>query len=156
MRTGVVLALMFALSACAGLQARDPIQAYVVGVQPLQGQGLELRMMLKLRVQNPNDTPVTYNGVSVGMEVQGRNFASGVTDASGTIPRFGETVIEVPVSISALRVLRGAAGVLNSPGDRIAYELKGKLAATAFNTIRFNSKGEFTLPEGVYDNSTRD
>lgn len=145
-----LLAIMSLTAGCAGLQQRDPVQAYVVGVEPLPGQGLEVRMMVKLRVQNPNETPITYDGVSVALEVQGRTFASGVSNASGSVERFGETVINVPVSISALRALRSAAGVINSPGDRIQYELKGKLAGAAFRTVRFNSKGEFTLPNGVY------
>ena len=60
------------LCSCASLQPRDPLQVTVAGIEPLQGQGLELRMNLKLRVQNPNDAPVEYNGVAVQMDVQGK------------------------------------------------------------------------------------
>ena len=70
----------------------------VAGIEPLQGQGLELRMNVKLRVQNPNDAPLDYNGVAVEMDVQGKTFATGVADLSGTIPRFGEAVISVQMS----------------------------------------------------------
>lgn len=133
---------------CASLGARDPVEVYVVGVEPLQGAGLELRMNVKLRVQNPNDTPITYNGISIGMNVQGRRFASGVSDASGTIDRFGEAVVEVPVSISVFRAAQSAAQVFgpNATG-KIQYELRGKLAGTTFNSVRFNSKGEMELPK---------
>lgn len=129
---------------------RDPIQVYVVGIEPLQGQGLELRMLVKLRVQNPNDTPIQYDGVSVAMNVEGRTFASGVTDAAGNVPRFGESVINVPVSISALRVLRGAATIAGMQPNKIDYELKGKLAGPVFKSVRFNSKGEVSLPKDIY------
>src|SRR5262245_23995663 len=84
------------LCGCASMQARDPLQVTVAGIEPLQGQGLELRMNVKLRVQNPNDAPVEYNGVAVQMDVQGKTFASGVSDAAGTVPRFGEAVVSVP------------------------------------------------------------
>lgn len=143
-------ALLFLTSGCASLAQRDPVEAYVVGVEPLQGAGLELRMLIKLRVQNPNDAPIDYQGVAVSMSVQGKRFATGVSDAAGSIPRFGESVIEVPVSISAFRLVGRAMDVLGSERtDKIEYELRGKLAGPAFNSLRFNSKGEMALPEGL-------
>ncbi|HET7524769.1 MAG TPA: LEA type 2 family protein, partial [Burkholderiaceae bacterium] len=74
------------LSACAVMPGSDPVQVQVVGVDPLQGEGLELRFLCKLRVQNPNDTPITYNGIYLELEVRGSTFATGVSDASGTVP----------------------------------------------------------------------
>jgi len=138
------------ISACANMPHRDPVEVYVVGVEPLQGEGLELRMSVKLRVQNPNDTPIEYSGVAITMDVDGRTFASGVSDASGSVPRFGESVISVPVSISALRALRSAATIAGTHPDKIAYQLKGKLAGPLFNSVRFTSKGEVSLPGDVY------
>jgi LEA14-like dessication related protein len=142
-------ALLFLTSGCASMARRDPIEAYVVGVEPLQGAGLEFRMLVKLRVQNPNDVEIAYDGVSVSMNVQGKRFATGVSDAAGTIPRFGEAVIDVPVSISAFRLVGRAMEVLGTQGtDKIEYELRGKLAGPAFNSVRFTSTGELRLPEG--------
>src|SRR3982750_2614102 len=81
------------MSGCAALQPRDPLQVTVAGIEPLQGQGLELRMNVKLRVQNPNDASVDYKGVAVEMQVQGKTFATGVASIAGTVPGFGEAVI---------------------------------------------------------------
>ena len=36
-----------------------------------------------------NDLPLDFNGVSVTMNVQGKRFATGVSDAGGSVPRFG-------------------------------------------------------------------
>jgi LEA14-like dessication related protein len=139
--------LMVGLSACASLQTRDPLQVTVAGIEPLQGQGMELRLMVKLRVQNPNDAPVNYNGVSLEMDVQGKSFASGVSDETGTVPRFGESVISVPVTISAFRMVRQAIGMMHGDGvNKIQYEMKGKLSSSAFTATRFSTKGEFDLP----------
>jgi LEA14-like dessication related protein len=136
------------LSACASLQQHDPVQVFVVGVEPLAGQGLELRMMVKLRVQNPNDAPIDYNGVSVQMDVQGKSFASGVSDESGSVPRFGETVIDVPVSVSAFRMARQAIDLMSHEFQgKLTYELSGKLAGPTFKSVRFKSKGDFTMPD---------
>ncbi len=153
-RHRVVCALMamaaLLVSACATLQGRDPPQVTVAGIEPLQGQGMELRLLVKLRVQNPNDSPIDYNGVALQMDVQGKAFASGVSDAHGSVPRFGEAVIAVPVTISAFRIVRQAIGMVHGDGSgRLAYEMKGKLSGSTFSTTRFATKGEFELPAGV-------
>lgn len=141
------LATSLALAACTGLAPRDPLQVTVAGVEALPGEGLELRLLLKLRVQNPNDAPIDYNGVSVNLEVQGRTFATGVSDASGTVPRFGEAVIGVPVTVSALRMARQVMGIMDGePVDKIRYDMSGKLNGAGFGYVRFRSQGEFTLP----------
>jgi len=137
---------------CASLQGRDPIQVIVAGVEPLQGEGLELRMLVKLRIQNPNDLPLDFNGVSVELDVQGKRFATGVSDAAGSVPRFGEAIVDVPVSISVFRIARQAIGVMtNEYRGKLAYEMTGKLAGPAFNSVRFQSKGELTLPAEVFE-----
>ena len=137
------------LGACASLQGGDPLQVTVAGIEPLQGEGMELRLMVKLRVQNPNDAQIDYNGVALTMDVQGKSFASGVSDETGSVPRFGESVISVPVTISAFRMLRQAVGMMHG-GDvpKISYEMKGKLSGSAFSTHRFSTKGEFELADG--------
>jgi hypothetical protein len=40
------------------------------------------------------------------MDVQGKTFATGVSDAGGSVPRFGDAIISVPVTVSALRMVR--------------------------------------------------
>jgi len=142
------LAMLFAcavlfMNGCATLQG-DPLQVTVVGIEPLQGEGMELRLMVKLRVQNPNDAPIDYRGVALTMDVQGKTLASGVSDSSGTVPGFGEAVIAVPVSISAFRMARQALALKDNTG-KIAYEMKGKLSSSGFATKRFSANGEFDL-----------
>ncbi|MDH4261044.1 MAG: LEA type 2 family protein [Gammaproteobacteria bacterium] len=143
--------LLFALAAlallgCSTLSHQDPLQVTVVGIEPLKGEGLELRMMVKLRVQNPNDTPVDYSGVYVKLDVQDRTFATGVSDASGSVAGFNESIISVPVTVSVLRMARQVMGVLDGkPVDEIRYSMSGKLNRSAFRSLRFQSKGEFTL-----------
>src|SRR5690606_6714307 len=81
------------LAACAAFSPRDPLIVQVAGIQPLTGEGLELRMLVKLRVQNPNDVAIDYHGVALDLEVNGRRLASGVSDQQGSVPRFGENVL---------------------------------------------------------------
>lgn len=145
-----IFALAYALmvlAGCAALQGRDPLQVTVAGIEPLQGQGMELRMLVKLRVQNPNDTPVDYNGAAVEMKVQGKTFATGVSDASGSVPRFGEAIVSMPVTVSAFRLARQAVAMVRRGGKgTITYDLTGKLSGSALSSMRFRTQGEFDLP----------
>ena len=143
----MVSAAALILGACATLQGGDPVQVTVAGVESLPGEGIELRMLVKLRVQNPNDTPLEYDGVYLKLDVQEKTFATGVADVRGSVPRFGESVIAVPVTVSMLRMVRHAMGMLDGkPIDKIRYEMEGKLNAPALGATRFQSQGEFTLP----------
>ena len=139
------------LAACSALPTRDPPQVTVAGVTPLQGQGLEMRMLVKLRVQNPNDSQIDYNGVSLKLEVLDKTLATGVSDQAGTVPRFGESVIEVPVTISAMNMARQALGALGGgkPPTKIDYQLTGKLNGSLFSTVKFKSAGTLDLPKSL-------
>jgi len=148
MAVTVVALAPLSLHGCAIFQRSDPLQVTVAGIEPMegQGQGLELRLLVKLRVQNPNDAPVDFNGVALEMDVQGKTFATGVSDAAGSVPRFGETVITVPVTASAFRMLGEAYTLFRSGGSgKITYEMTGKLNGSGFNSVHFRTQGEFDL-----------
>ena len=143
----MVAAAPLALQGCALFKGHDPLQVTVLGVEPQDSQGMELRMLVKLRVQNPNDAPIDYNGVELEILVEGKTFATGVSDASGSVPRFGEAVITVPVTVSAFSMLGEAFGMMHAAGSgKITYEMKGKLNSSGFSSTHFRSQGEFDLP----------
>jgi LEA14-like dessication related protein len=137
----VIVAL--ALAGCASLAARDPLEVAVAGIEPMpdKGEGLELRLLVRLRVQNPNPDAISYGGAFVKVEVQDRTFATGVTDVGGTLPGFSEAVVEVPVTVSMLRMVRQVMGMKGAAeADQIRYSMSGKLGAH-----RFSASGEFSL-----------
>ena len=139
---------LLCLGGCTTLPSHDPLQVTVAGIEPLEGEGLELRMLTKLRVQNPNDSAIDYRGVYVKIELQGKTFATGVTDATGTVPAFGESVIEVPVTASAMRMAHQFFGLVNArePPDKLQYSMSGKLSGGGtFGSQRFEASGEFSL-----------
>ena len=149
-----LMPLLFALlSGCATLSGGDAPNVRVVGLEPLPSEGLEVRFALKLRVQNPNENALQYDGMSVNLDLDGRGLASGVSNVSGEIPRFSDAVLTVPVSISAFSAIRqlwaragdmqGRGGALGQP---IVYSLKGKLGASGGSGVtRFSDKGELNM-----------
>ena len=143
-----ITAMVLTLAGCETVTRPDALRVTVAGVEPLQGEGLELRFMVRLRVQNPNDAAVDFDGVAVDLEVNGKNLASGLSDRKGTVPRFGETLIDVPVSVSAFAAMRQALGLSDAAArGELPYVVSGKLAGGLFGTVRFSQSGTLRMPQ---------
>ena len=147
MRKLILLLLTAGLGACASLSFTDPLNISVAGVQPLPGEGLELRLAITIRIQNPNDAQVNYTGAALDLDLNGRKLASGVSDAAGTVPRYGEAVFTIPVTITAFDVARQLLGFMGDSDSRdISYRVRGKLEGGFFRTRRFSDEGSFQMP----------
>jgi LEA14-like dessication related protein len=147
---GRILALCMAVlvAGCATLGLAQPVSVNIVGIEPLPSEAMEGRFAVRLRVQNPNEQPVDYDGISLDLAVRGAMLARGVSDQQGTIPRFGETVITVPVSVPVSALLRQALGVAAADTLRTDYELRGRLAGPGIGGgVRFDSRGAFSFPQ---------
>lgn len=140
---------LFALGGCAGMPGSDPLKVTLAGVESLPGEGMEVRMAVKLRIQNPNDAAVNFDGVALTLELRGMDFASGVSDAQGSVPRFGEAVLVVPVTVSAFAMARQAYSFAMGDRAKVAFVARGKLASGGFGGTRFDTQGEFDLPGGL-------
>jgi len=148
----VLLTTLMTLIGCATLFFSDPLRVNVVGIEPLPSQGMELRFAVKLRVQNPNNNALTYDGLVLNLEVQDHNFASGVSNAQGTVPRFGESVLVIPVTLTAAAVLRQFLSLATGDLRKINYVARGKVSGTGFGNVLFESSGELALP-GILGNA---
>ena len=144
----LVALVSLALAGCASLVHREPVRINVVGLEPIPGEGMEMRFKVKLRVQNPNETAIDFDGLALDLDLNGRPFATGVSDRAGSVPRFGETLIEIPVSVSAIAVVRQALGVIEGDGKaEVPYALRGRLAGGLLGGMRFSDSGTLKLPD---------
>lgn len=146
LRRWLVMALCVSLMGCAGLAQRDPVNVSIVGIEPLAGEGLEARFAIKLRVQNPNDAPLGFDGVALDLELADAPFGSGVSDQRGSVPRFGDIVIVVPMTVPVTAILRQLYSFATRQPETVGYRLRGKLGGTGLGGIRFESRGEVALP----------
>lgn len=150
LRSALAVLAAALLAACASLPGRDAPRVHVVGLDALPGQGLELRFAVKLRVQNPNDEPIDYDGIALDLDIDGKALATGVSDQAGRVPRFGEAVFSVPVSVSVFAAMRQALAVAEGAKvDKLPYVLRGKLAGGVFGTLRFTDEGTLSWPGRV-------
>lgn len=137
------------LGGCAGVLGREPLRVNLVGVEPLPGEGLEMRLAVKLRVQNPNEVPLEFQGVSLDLDVGGQSFAFGVSPERGQVPAFGETVLTVPASVSAWAVVRQVIGLASGERRRFDVRLRGRLHGPALGGVPFESTAEIELPASL-------
>jgi len=145
MQATALLATVALLSACVGLTKLSAPRVNLAGIESLPSDGLELRFMLKLRVQNPGDADLRYDGVWAEVELRGQPLASGGAPVKGVVPRFGEAVLMVPVTASGLSIARQVISLLRSSreGDglgMVAYALRGRLGDTGLGGGRASSR----------------
>jgi LEA14-like dessication related protein len=150
-RSAALAALLgLALIGCA---TREPLKVSLAGIAPLEGAGMETRFMARIRVQNPNDTPVAFDGLSVEVELNGRSFASGVSDTSGEIARFGESLVELPVTVPGSAIIRQVLGFMMGDRSKVTYRVRGFFNTEGSGRARFDSTGEIDLPTSPSDNN---
>ena len=144
----LVVLVSLILAGCASLMQREPVRINVVGLEPIPGEGMEMRFKVKLRVQNPNETAIDFDGLALDLDLNGKAFASGVSDRAGSVPSFGETLVEIPVSVSAIAVVRQALGVIEGDAKaEVPYALRGRLAGGLLGGMRFSDSGTLKLPD---------
>jgi LEA14-like dessication related protein len=137
------------LPGCAALTGLEPMRVNVVAVEPLPSEGMEVRMTVKLRVVNPNDVALDFDGIWVELDVDGAPLASGVSSERGSVPRYAETVLAVPVSISAVAVLRQMLGLAKGRSTSVRYALRGRLGRLGGGSSRFTSSGDIDFPGNI-------
>jgi LEA14-like dessication related protein len=140
-------ALSLLLAACAALAPDSAPKVDVVGIEPLPTLTPELRMAVRLRIVNPGNQPVEYDGIYVEINVDDQSYANGVSDARGSVPRFSETVLTVPVTVNAMALVRRAlAFAAGERNPNVHYQLRGKLSGPIFRSHHFESHGELQMP----------
>lgn len=144
----VGLLILLLLAGCAGLALRDPLRVTVVSLTPLPSEGLEARFAVKLRVQNPNETAIDYDGISLDLALADSEFGSGVSAAHGSIPRYGEVLVTIPVTVSFTAIMRQLLDATDktTPRDTFSYRLRGRLGGVGLGGIRFDSQGDLAFP----------
>lgn len=145
-RAGLGVFVSVLLAACAGTGLHEPVRVNLADLESLPGAGMEARFLAKIRVQNPNDVSIAYSGVSAEIDLNGKSFASGVSDATGEVPRFGESVIEIPLTVPATAIVRQVLGLMTGDLAKATYRVRGFVNTGTFGRAPFNSTGEIELP----------
>lgn len=132
------------LTACAGLGPyREAPRVSLLSIQPLEMTLLEQRYALEIRIMNPNTAEIPLAGLDYTIEINGREFAYGVSRQEVTIPAFGEAVLQVEVVSSLLDVLSQLHSLQQDKPELLEYRLSGKLSlASSSLRLPFDYSGQ--------------
>lgn len=144
----LLLVCALILSGCAGLGVGlEPPRVQVADIRVQEVKALESVFQIQLRVLNPNDVAFEVSGLDCELEVNGKRFATGVSDVKTRIPPYGTTTIPVMVYSSVVDVLRSIMGLQGT--EALNYKLKGKIRVQSdtFGATRipFASEGELSI-----------
>ena len=143
----LIILIMISFSCATISKDLEPPRVHVIDIQVQEVRALEAVLKIELRVINVNDIEVEIKGIDCELEINGKHFASGVTDQKTKIPSYGTTVVPMVVYSSVLDVVRGVLGVKEK--EKIEYKISGRLHLEgdimAPSFIRFQSDGELSL-----------
>jgi LEA14-like dessication related protein len=144
----VLLPAAALLCGCAGFGKRlESPQISLVHMEVQEAKWLETVLRIELRVFNTNDVPLTVRGIDCTMEVNGKDFAQGVSDASVTIPAHGTAVVPVAVYSSIANMVLGVLRLQEK--ETLQYKMKGRLRLKGGfmmpSLIPFDTEGEISL-----------
>jgi LEA14-like dessication related protein len=114
----------------------------VVSVQMLKSDLWHQELKVRMRVQNPNDRELPVKGLSYALDVDGQEFAHGMSAESFVVPALGEAEFDMSVSANMASML---IKLLSQGGNQVDYRITGKIALSSglLRSIPFNDHGTF-------------
>lgn len=127
-RVPVVLLAALA-TACAGTGPvyREEARVSLVSIRPLAADRGQPHYGLALGISNPTGAALPLGGLTYSVEINGREFAYGVSRQAVTIPAQGEAVIDVEVVSGLLGALQPLQADQDQP-HRLDYRITGQLS----------------------------
>ena len=138
------------LAGCSSLTKLETPRLSIVNVQVQKSDLFEQRLLVRLRVQNPNDRILPIRGITYRLEVQGEDFAQGASASPFDVPAFGEAEFDMTVTANMATALlrmatrRGASG---KAVEALDYRMVGKVSLSSglLRSIPFEETGSIKL-----------
>ncbi len=148
-RTGLAGLAMLALSACSGTPTPDAEMPDIslAGLSFARPGLFEQELTVNLRLRNPNEFDIPVNTLSFALDVNGSQFANGLTKRDFTLPSLGETVIPITVAVPTSDLIERVVAI--GTGRRLDYILSGQAEIGSwFSTpLQFSRQGKLALPD---------
>ena len=123
-----LVAALFFLSGCASmnLDYEEP-SVELISFKALPASGFEQNFEIGLKLTNPNNFDLPFNGISYQLSVAGEELAHGVASNIPTVKAYGESRFVVPISASLFGGFKVIKALMSSQGQDISYQLEAKL-----------------------------
>ena len=139
--------IMLMVAGCAGLGKRlEPPRITLANIQVQEVKVFESIFEIEIRLYNTNEVALEIKGIDCDLELNGRRFATGVSNVQKKIPPYETALVPITVYSSVLDVVMGLQGLPKT--EKLEYEISGslRLGQGAFPAvIPFKSRGELPL-----------
>ena len=144
----MVVAAVLLGGGCATLSGMNPPRVNVSNVTPQDMTLFEQKFLVQLRIQNPNDFDLEVKAMTFNLDLNGKSFATGLSNKQVTIPRFGSEVVDVEVISGITGILRQLKSFSGGGSPNFTYRLRGKvyLEKPHSGSLSFDEEGEIELP----------
>lgn len=143
-----LLLLLALLAGCNGVLhgALAPPEISIANVAFEELGLFEQALRVDLRLRNPNNAEIRARGLRFDLELEGQPFARGFTGEPFSVPRLGETVVPVRVSVPTAELFDRIMALGTT--QRLDYRLTGDLllAGLALREVPFTRDGVLSLP----------
>jgi LEA14-like dessication related protein len=131
---------------CASTLRLEAPKLSVVSMNVQSADIFSQRMLVRMRVLNPNARELPVKGISYRIEIDGAQLAQGLADKPFVVPAMGEAEFDVQVTAnlaSALSQLLGRRG----SRDSLEYRLVGNVSLSSgfLRRIPFDERGSVDL-----------
>jgi len=139
--------MLLFVTGCASLGPDiDPPKVSLESFSPLPTNGGAPRFEIKLRIANPNNQRFDIAGISYGVEIQGKELISGVTNDVPVLEAYSEEVVTLEAGLQLFQMLRLLTSLGKETSDSLDYRFSAKIDFNGFvPTQRVEETGTFTL-----------
>jgi LEA14-like dessication related protein len=131
------------LSACVSTPSNfEEPSVSVTSFTPKNSASISPQFVIVLHITNPNREPLTLEGISYTIHLDGNKVMSGVANDLPTIEPYGETEVTLNATTDLLGGFQLITGLMNENKEHIEYEFNAKLDVGIFKPrIEVSKKG---------------
>lgn len=143
----IVFFLITLLPACAGLDIKpEQFKVNISSMQILESSLMEQHYQIDLRIMNRSKNTFNIDGMSFDIELNDKDFASGVSNKRFKLEPLSDIVISVTITSTIFAFIRQVNHLKNHKSAPFKYELSGNIyTSSSLFGIPFKQKGEINL-----------
>lgn len=139
--------LFIILAGCSGLDTKpEQFKVNISSLKILESSLMEQRYQVGLRMMNRSNELINIDGMSFDIELNDKDFASGVSNKKFQLEPLSEKVISVTVTSTIFGLIRQVNSLQQFKSKPFKYELNGYLyTSNSLFGMSFNETGEIKL-----------
>lgn len=144
-----VAALAAVIAGCSAMALIEPLELTLADLEISEMTLFETTLLARIRITNPNPEPLTIDGASFKLILEGRKIGSGTTPETFTIDRLDSQLVDAVFHVNNASAVLRLGDILAQ--QTVSYGVTGALFTQGtFGTrkLRINKSGRLDLTEG--------